>query len=176
MEKTMTTKAENKATNLAVATAEARQTTVRTAVQNMDIPEEVHTAADILSDLLARFGMQSQALDKVRAELETTKLSLADECAAHEDTRVQLAEQTERADKLEISLDRSNKFATVRRIKELNPEIDERNIWRKLKSWCITHGEENRKKVPYVNYGEVWSYSKECWCAIYPELNYPEEW
>ena len=70
-----------------------------------------------------------------------------------------------RCDALQLELDKSKEYATVKRMQSLN---DCSFDWRALKDYSIENGYEI-KKVFDQNYGEVNAYHKDVWLAVYGE-------
>ena len=71
----------------------------------------------------------------------------------------------DRCDALQLELDKSKEYVTVKRMQSLN---DCSFDWRALKDYSIENGYEI-KKVFDQNYGEVNAYHKDVWLAVYGE-------
>lgn len=85
---------------------------------------------------------------------------------ADEVERRQIAEQEK--EKLQIELDYSKDWFSIKRVAKIN-NVDWKIFdWRKLKSVGIEMGYEV-KKIFDANYGEVNTYHKDVWEACYPE-------
>lgn len=77
-----------------------------------------------------------------------------------------LAEQ--RAQELEAELDQNKDWYSIKRVAALNGVEWRTFDWRKLKSTGLDMGYEV-KKIFDANYGEVNTYHREVWEAVYPE-------
>lgn len=85
---------------------------------------------------------------------------------ADEVERRQIAEQEK--EKLQIELDYSKDWFSIKRVAKMN-DVDWKIFdWRKLKSVGLEMGYEVRK-IFDANYGEVNTYHREVWEACYPE-------
>lgn len=80
----------------------------------------------------------------------------------------ELIQSEKQKEQLRLELDRSKDWYSIKRVAALNG-VDWRTFdWRKLKSTGLKIGYEV-KKIFDANYGEVNTYHREVWEAVYPE-------
>lgn len=80
----------------------------------------------------------------------------------------ELLESEKQKEQLRLELDRSKDWYSIKRVAALNGVDWKIFDWRKLKSTGATMGYEV-KKIFDANYGEVNTYHREVWEAVYPE-------
>ena len=86
----------------------------------------------------------------------------------YRDAIAQLLESLDREEKLKRQLDVSKDWYSIKRVAALNGVNWKTFKWRKLKAAGERLGYEV-KKVFDANYGEVNTYHKEVWAAVYPD-------
>lgn len=140
------------------ATVPELHSAVRNIVSRMDIKNEVKVAADVLSDLLVRFGDQTKELEAVREE----------------------------ADTLRVEADLHNEWYTVFKMQQLNDDLHVLNpcelgkvmsgIARKMSKQQGTALETVMRDINSFTgkYETIHSYHISVWKAVYPDANYSE--
>ena len=73
-----------------------------------------------------------------------------------------------KAQALQVELDRSKEWYSIKRVANMNGVSFKTFDWRKLKAASATMGHEV-KKIFDANYGEVNTYHQEVWEAVYPQ-------
>lgn len=80
----------------------------------------------------------------------------------------EFVESEKQKEQLKLELDRSKDWYSIKRVAALNGVDWKTFDWRKLKSTGLAMGYEV-KKIFDANYGEVNTYHREVWEAVYPE-------
>lgn len=80
-----------------------------------------------------------------------------------------LADETEKSQALQLELDRSKEWYSIKRVANMNGVSFKIFDWRKLKRVSAAMGHEV-KKIFDANYGEVNTYHMDVWERVYPNM------
>lgn len=134
--------------------------------------QSIAVASRLNTALLMRIIDRWQELEESakKPALPATYLEALEALVASEKEKLAL---TASNDALQIELDQSKQWLTIKRVAEHNGVHWKSTSWMKLKSAGVLVGKPTRK-IFDANYGEVNSYHTESWKMAYPEMDIPD--